>query len=129
MNMTIRPSYSSYPLLMLGLIGGVLAGMIQGGGGGFIIALLMGGFSGLLLLFGVKGHKYIFDNGLLKIKHWSGPAKSIKLSSVERIEFKPRSFAAGDIILYTAGGKFKIERVRKSQELADTIERQYLASS
>ena len=125
--MTIRPAYSGHPLLMFGLITWVLFGIAQGGGAGFIMVLLLGGFNALLLLFSIKGRKYIFKDGLLKIKLWNGPAKSVKLSSVESVQVKPRSFGAGDVVLFTAGGKFKIEKIKKPQVLADAIENEYFS--
>ncbi len=127
--MTIRPTYSGHALLMFGLFTWVLFGIAQGGGAGLIMVLLFGGFNGLLLLFSVKGRKYIFKDGILRIKLWNGPAKSVKLSSVERVQVKPRSFGAGDVILFTAGGKFKIEKIKRPQVLADAIENEYLAAS
>jgi len=129
MDMTIRPAYSGHALLMFGLITWVLFGIAQGGGAGFIMVLLFDGFNGLLLLFSVKGRKYIFKDGLLRIKLWNGPSKSVKLSSVERVQVKPRSFGAGDVVLFTASGKIKIQKINKPQELADAIENEYLAAS
>ncbi len=127
MDLTVRPSYSGHPLLMFGLIAFVGMGMAQGGGGGFIMALLFGGFNGLLLLFSVKGKQYVFKDGLLKIKHWTGPAESVKLSSVQKIAVKVRSFGAGDLVLHTPSGKVKIKKIKHPQELADQIEGQYIS--
>lgn len=129
MNMTIRSAYSSHPFLLFFLVMSIFTGVSEGGAGGFISFMIIGGFSGLLLLLSVKSHKYIFKDGLLTLKHWNGPSKSVNLNSVQRIDVKPRTFASGDIILDTPSGKFKIKGIKNSQQIAETIERTYISAS
>lgn len=128
MDMTIRPAYLSHPLTVCIFIYFVVIGITLGGAEGFMITLLAGGFYGLLVL-SIKGKKYIFKHGYLSRKHWYGPVESIKLSSIQYVEVKRRSFGIGDIVLYTPNGKFKIKGIRQSKDLADAIEAKYLAAS
>lgn len=124
MDLTVRPSYWGHPFLLFGLIMFTGMGIAQGGGGGFIMVLLFGGFFGALLLFSVKGQKYIFEDGLLKIKHWTGTSDSLRLADVQKVSVYVRSFGSGDVILHTSSGKTKIKKISQAQALADEIDKQ-----
>jgi len=99
-------------------------GFADSSGAGILIALLCGGFNWALLLFSVKGTKYIFKDGLMTIKHWTGPSKSMRLNQVQIIDVKIRSFGAGDVALYTPSGKVVIKKIRHAQKLANKIQKQ-----
>ncbi len=124
MNMIVRPCYRGHPVLLFATSCFMGFGFADSSGAGILIALLCGGFNWALLLFSVKGTKYIFKDGLLTIKHWTGPSKSMRLNQVQIIDVKIRSFGAGDVALYTPSGKVVIKKIRHAQKLANKIQKQ-----
>jgi len=124
MDMIVHPCYRGHPILLFSTLSFFGFGFAHGSGAGILIALLCGGFNWALLLFSVKGKKYIFKNGLLSVKHWTGPTKSMRLNQVQIIDVKIRSFGAGDVVLHTPSGKVAIKKIRHAQKLADEIQKQ-----
>jgi hypothetical protein len=82
MCMTIRPAYLSHPLAVLIIIIYLSLGINLGGVEGFLLMLPAACVYGLLL-FSIRGQKYMFKHGYLCHKRWYGPEVSIALSSIQ----------------------------------------------
>ena len=121
MEKTIKPAKRAHSFVIFMAIFWVALGIVQGGGGGFIMAILGGAFFGLILIFSVKGNQYIFKNGIIKKRHWTGREQTLKISDIQKTKIKNRAFGTGDLILWTPSGKFKIEKISAPNSLQDEI--------